>query len=203
MPNREALGGKVLALGGVAAATLQLLLSPGCASPERQVARDTKPVRDAIMNQAAPLTIVLRRSGNELKATIVNRSAVTASVLCDGELQPSRLKLVASDGTRMSAMDGREIEKFDTTPYCGLFRPLAAGRELEIGWVRFNRNGDRFSGTWGPFLFDSLPPGDYQASVEWRSELEQCFDEGSQQMRKVPNLWTGVVRSNELALSLR
>jgi hypothetical protein len=54
----------------------------------------------------------------------------------------------------------------------------------------------------GPFNFEEVPAGDYQAQVTWHSERAQCFDESTRQMRKLPSVWRGLVRSNQVTLHL-
>lgn len=174
-----------------------------CASPQGQAGRDPKAVKETKMKDDNPFEIRLTSHGNDIRAVLVNRSQAALPVLTGADLQPSQLKLISAAGRKPSYFDSRDIKKFDNTPYCHRFQNLAPGRELELGTARFKKSGSEFSASWGPFTFDQLPAGDYRAEVSWRSEYEQCFDESTKQMRKVPSIWTGVVRSNEVSLQLR
>ena len=150
-----------------------------------------------------PFEIRLTGTGSTLKAVLVNRSTSAVPVLHHIDLQPSQLKLLSSAGKKQRYSDNRAVMKFDNTPYCHLWQTLAPGHELELGTVQLKPTAGGYSASWGPYVFETIPAGDYQAQVVWRSELDQCLDEGSTQLRKLPGGWTGVVTSNELALHLR
>jgi hypothetical protein len=134
---------------------------------------------------------------------LVNRSSSNHVLLHDAHLQPSTLELVPPTGSPPKPYDSRMITKFDATPYCQLFLPLRHGTKLVLGSVRFGKSRDGFVGQWGPFNFDEVPAGDYQARVIWHSERAQCFDERIRKMRKLPSVWRGMVRSNQVTLHLR
>jgi hypothetical protein len=150
-----------------------------------------------------PFEIRLTASGSDLKAVLVNLSSTPQRLLCDANLQTSTLELVSSTGSEHKPYDSRRIMKYDTTAYCGLFQPLAPGKKLVLGSVRFRKSRDGFAAQWGPLNFEELPAGDYQAVVSWRGERAQCLDESTQQMRKLPTIWRGFVRSNQVTLRLR
>ena len=149
-----------------------------------------------------PFQIRLIVSGPELKAVLVNRSSSKHMLLHDARLQASTLELIPPIGSRPKPYDSRLIAKYDTTPYCRLFLPLPPGTTFVLGSVRFQRSRDGFVGQWGPFNFDEVPAGDYEARVIWHNELTQCFDESTQKMRKLPSVWRGMVRSNQVTLHL-
>ena len=149
-----------------------------------------------------PFEIRLTASGSELKAVLVNRSSAKQSLLHDAHLQATTLELVPSTGIGAKPYDSRLIMKYDTKPYCQLFQTLAPGKKLELGSVHFQKSRDGFAGQWGPFNFEEVPAGDYQARVTWHSERAQCFDESTRQMRKLPSVWKGLVRSNPVTLHL-
>jgi len=149
-----------------------------------------------------PFEIRLIAKGPELKAMLVSRSAAEQPLLHDAHLQAATLELVSSVGIGPKPYDSRLIMKYDTKPYCQLFQTLSPGKKLELGSVRFQKARDGYAGQWGPFNFEEVPPGDYQARVTWHSDRGQCFDESIRQMRKVPSLWRGMVRSNQVTLHL-
>ncbi len=150
-----------------------------------------------------PFEIRLTASGSDLKAVLVNVSSKDQRVLQDVHLQASTLELISATGSTQKPYDSRMIKKLDTTPYCGLFQPLPPGKKLVLGSVRFRKGRDGYAAQWGPFNFEELPPGDYQARVDWMSERGQCLDESTRQMRKLSPLWRGVVHSNQVTLHLR
>jgi hypothetical protein len=149
-----------------------------------------------------PFEIRLTASGSDLKAALVNRSSAEQRLLHDAHLQAATLELVASTRSGPKPYDSRMIMKYDSTPYCQLFQTLPPGKKVEFGSVRFQRSRDGFAGQWGPFNFEEVPAGDYQARVAWHSERDQCFDESTRQMRKLPSVWRGLVRSNQVTLHL-
>lgn len=149
-----------------------------------------------------PFEIRLTASGSELKAVIVNRSSSEQRLLHDAHLQTATLELVSSTGSQHKPYDSRMIKKYDTTPYCYLVQTLAPGKKLGLGLVRLQKSRDGFAGEWGPFIFEEVPAGDYQARVTWLSERTQCFDASTRQMRKLPSVWRGVVHSNQVTLHL-
>jgi hypothetical protein len=150
-----------------------------------------------------PYEIRLTASGSELKAVLVNHSSAKQVLLHEPHLQASTLELVPPTGSRPKPYDSRMLKKFDTTPYCQLFLTLPPGTKLALGTVRFGKSRDGYTGQWGPFNFDEVPAGDYHAQVVWQSERSQCFDETTRQMRKLPTIWRGVVRSNQIVLHLK
>jgi len=195
---------------GILAATLLCVafaaapsLNVACASQPAKPSPDTRAAKETKMKDDNPFEIRLTGNGAELKAVLVNRSPVARSALCDGELQPSRLEMVASTGKRVKAFDSRDIMKYDNTVHCRLFKSIPPGRDIDIGSARFKKSGNGFAASWGPFHFENLPAGDYKVRVVWSSELEQCFDEDTKQERKIANAWTGRVQSNEVILQLR
>jgi hypothetical protein len=150
-----------------------------------------------------PFEIRLTASGSDLKAVLVNLSSEPQRLLDDPHLQASTLEIVSSARSEHKPYDSRRIMKYDTTPYCGLFQPLPPGKKLVLGSVRFRKSRDGFATAWGPFNFEELPAGDYQARVAWHSERGQCLDESTRQMRKLPSVWRGIVWSNQVTLHLR
>ena len=167
------------------------------ASPTAQSTKETK------MTDEDPFEIRLSGNGPELKAMLVNRSSVPRSALCDGELQPSRLEIVSSTGKRVKAFDSRSIMKYDNTVHCRLFKSVQPGRDLEMGAVKFKKSGEGFEASWGPYRFETVPAGEYKARVIWTSEFDTCFDEETEQQRKLANVWLGRIQSNEVTLLLR
>lgn len=149
-----------------------------------------------------PFEIRLAASGSDLKAVLVNRSSTPQMLLQDAQLQTTTLELLSATGSAHQPYDARMIKKVDNNPYCNLFLTLPPGKKLLLGWVRFKQKRDGFTGEWGPFNFDELPPGKYQAKVTWLSERAQCLDETTRQMRKLPRVWRGVVHSNQVTLHL-
>ncbi len=149
-----------------------------------------------------PFEIRLAAKGTELKAVLVNRSSSKQGVLQEPQVQASTLELVSATGSRPNPFDSRMIKKNDTTSYCQLFLTLPPGTKLVLGSVSFRKSRDGYEGQWGPFNFEELPPGEYQARVIWHSERAQCFDESTRQTRKLPSIWRGVVRSNQVTVRL-
>ena len=149
-----------------------------------------------------PFEIRLTARGPELKAVLVNRSSAEQRLLHANHLQAATLELVPSTGIGPKPYDSRMIMKYDSKPYCQLFQTLPPRKKLELGSVHFQKSRDGFAGQWGPFNFEEVPAGDYQARVTWHSERAQCFDESTRQMRTVPSVWRGLVRSNQVTLHL-
>jgi len=150
-----------------------------------------------------PFEIRLTRKGSELKAVLVSRSAAEQRLLLDPHLQAPTLELISATGSQHKPYDSRMIMKYDTTLYCQLWKTLPPREKLELGSVRFRKSRDGYAGQWGPFNFEEVPAGDYQARVIWHSERAQCLDEATRQMRKLPSVWRGLVRSNQVTLRLR
>jgi hypothetical protein len=162
-----------------------------------------------------PFEIRLSVKGSELKAVLINRTLFEQRLLVDAQLQATTLELVSATGSLQKPYDSRMIQKNDNTPYCQLFQTLAPGKKLELGAVRFQKSRDGYRGAWGPFHFDELPAGEYQARITWQSERSQCLDESTRRMRQLPTatkglvrtteplIWRGIVRSNQLTLRLR
>ena len=149
-----------------------------------------------------PFEIHLTTSGTELKAVLVNVSSSEQKLLHDAHLQAATLELVSATGGQPKPYDSRMIMKFDPTPYCQLFQTLPPGKNLALGSVRFAKSRDGFAGQWGPFNFEEVPTGDYQVRATWRNERVQCLDESTRQMHKLPSVWRGMVRSNQVTLHL-
>jgi len=184
-----------------AALGVAILCGLGCAANQGQ-AGDSIEWR-TMSRTGNPFEIRLIASGYDLKAVLVNRSAVEQRLLHDAHLQAATIEIVSSTtGSRHKPYDSRMIMKYDTTPYCQLFQTLPPGKKLEIGSVHFRKLRDGFAGQWGPFNFEEMPAGDYQARVTWHSDRAQCFDESTRQMRKLPAVWRGLVRSNQVTLHL-
>ena len=150
-----------------------------------------------------PFEIRLTTRGSELRAVLINRSSSEQKLLHSAHLQAATLELISPTGSRHAPYDSRRIMKYDTTPYCHLFQTLAPGKKLELGSVPFRQARDGFAGQWGPFNFEELPAGDYQARVTWLSERAQCVDESPRQTRKLPSVWRGIVHSNPVTLHLQ
>jgi len=150
-----------------------------------------------------PFEIRLTTSGSGLKAMLINHSPSRQVLHHDPRLQAATLELISSTGSEHKPYDARTIMKYDKTPYCELFPTLAPGKKLELGSVRFEKSRDGYRGQWGPFNFEEVPAGDYQVRVTWHSERAHCIDESTRQMRKLPSLWKGIVRSNQVTLRLR
>ena len=183
-----------------AALGVALLCGLGCAANQGQ-AGDSIEWRTG-SRTGNPFEIRLAASGSDLKAVLVNRSSAEQRLLHDAHLQVTTLELVPSTGIGPKPYDSRLIMKYDATPYCHLFQTLPPGKKLELGAVHFGKSRDGYAGQWGPFNFEEVPAGDYQARVTWHSERAQCFDESTRQMRKLPSVWRGLVRSNQVTLHL-
>jgi hypothetical protein len=183
-----------------AALAVAILCGLGCASrgqPGFSIETSTG------LRTGNPFEIRLTVSGSELKAMLVNRSSSRQMLIHDAQLQASTLELIAPTGSEHKPYDSRTIMKYDKTPYCRLFPTLAPGKKMEIGSSRFGKSRDGYRGQWGPFHFEDLPAGDYLVRVTWLSERAQCLDEETRQMRKLPSIWRGIVRSNQVTLRLR
>jgi hypothetical protein len=150
-----------------------------------------------------PFEIRLKGSGPELKAVLVNVSSSEQKLLHEPHLQATTLELISATGSEHKPYDSRKIMKVDAMPYCHLFQTLARGKKRELGAVRFRKLRDGFAGQWGPFHYEEVPAGIYQARIIWQSERAQCFDESIRQMRKLPTIWRGIVRSNQITVRLR
>jgi hypothetical protein len=174
-----------------------------CASPPNQTGRDEQQAKEARMKDGQPFEIQLTCSGAGVKAVLINRSQAALPVMRDVNQQPSQLKLVSAEGKKVRYFDDRALMKFDNTPYCYLFGSLAPKEKLELANARFTKAEGGYAASWGPYSFDKVPPGEYRAQVTWRSELEACFDEETQQLRKLPGAWLGTVQSNEVTLKLK
>jgi hypothetical protein len=183
-----------------AALSVAILCGLGCAANQGQ-AGDSIEWRTG-SRTGNPFEIRLAASGSDLKAVLVNRSTAEQRLLHDAHLQATTLELVPSTGIGPKPYDSRLIMKYDATPYCQLFQTLPPGKKLELGSARFGKSRDGYAGQWGPFNFEEVPAGDYQARVTWHSERAQCFDESTRQMRKLPSVWRGMVRSNQVTLHL-
>jgi len=149
-----------------------------------------------------PFEIRLIANGPALEAVLISHSPSAQKLLHNAHMQPATLELIASTGSRHKPFDPRKLMKVDTTPYCHLFQTLAPHSKLELSAVSFRRSRDGYEGQWGPFNFEELPPGDYQARVTWLSERGECVEENPRQTRKLPGVWRGVVHSNQVTLHL-
>jgi hypothetical protein len=149
-----------------------------------------------------PFEIRLTSGDAALKAVLVNRSSSDQMLLHSAQMQPSTLEITSATGSLHKPYDSRKIGKLDATPYCHLFLPIGPGKKMLLAGMHFRKSRDGYSGEWGPFNFDELPAGDYQVRVVWYSERTQCLDEGTGKMRRLPSVWRGIVRSNQVTLHL-
>jgi len=150
-----------------------------------------------------PFEIRLTVRGSNLEAVLVNRSSEKHLLLHDARLQVSTLELVPPIGGPPKPYDSRLISKYDTKLYCHLFVPLRPGTKFKLGSAQFQKKREGFTGQWGPYIFDEVPAGEYKARVIWHNERDACYDESIQKMRKLPDVWRGMVRSNQVTLRLR
>lgn len=158
---------------------------------------------DTGLKTGNPFEIRLSASRAELRAVLVNRASSEQRLLHEPHLQASTLELISATGSQHKPYDSRMLKKLDTTPYCYLFQALGSGKKRALGSARFSRARDGYTGQWGPFSFDELPAGEYRARVIWHSERAQCHDPSTRQTRKLPSVWRGIVRSNQVTLRLR
>jgi hypothetical protein len=191
--------------GVLAVTALATILSLGIPNAAARTAAgaNAEADKEATIKNENPFEIQLSNNGMNLKAVLINRSGSARSVLCDGLLQPSRLEIVSSRGESVKSFDSREVMKYDNTFHCRLLKSIPPGQSTEIGSARFQKSGKGFRAGWGPFEFGDLPAGDYRARVVWVSELGQCFDEDTNEMRTAAVVWMGRVESNEVTLRLR
>ena len=178
-----------------------ILCGLGCAENQRQAGFSIG--AESGSRTGNPFEIRLKTSGSGLTAVLINRSSSEQMLLHGPYLQVSTLELVSSTGSVHKPYDSRLMMKYDPTLYCELFRTVASKKKLELGSIKFRQTRDGFSGQWGPFNFDELPAGDYQARVTWLSDRGQCLDEATRKLRKLPTVWRGVVHSNQVTLHLR
>jgi hypothetical protein len=149
-----------------------------------------------------PFEIRVTTRGPELKAVLINHSSTEQRLLYSNHLQTTKLELISETGSVQKPYDSRKIQKYDTKPYCYLFQKLGPGKKRQLGSVGFKKLRDGYSGQWGPFNFEEIPAGKYQARIIWQSEITQCFDESVDKMREVSPVWRGIVRSNQVTLRL-
>jgi hypothetical protein len=183
-----------------AALGVALLGGLGCATKQGQ-AGDSIEWRTG-SRTGNPFEIRLTTHGSGLKAVLINRSSKEQRLLHSTQLQAAKLELVSATSSGPKPYDSRLIMKSDTKPYCQLFQTLPPGKKLDFGSVTFQKSRDGFAGQWGPFNFEEVPAGDYQVRVTWHSERAQCYDESTRQMLKLPSVWMGLVRSNQVTLHL-
>ena len=177
-----------------------MLCGLGCAAKQGQ-AGDSIEWRTG-SKTGNPFEIQLIVVGPELKAVLINRSKTDQLLLHAVHLQAATLELVSSTRSGPKPYDSRLIMKLDPKPYCQLFQTLPPGKKLELGTVRFKESRDGLAGQWGPFNFEEVPAGEYQARVSWHNERTNCFDESTREVRKLPAVWRGLVRSNLVTLHL-
>jgi hypothetical protein len=183
-----------------AALGVAVVLAVGCAATQGQAGFSIEATSGR--RTGNPFEIRLASGDAALKAVLVNRSSSDQLLLHDSHLQASTLEIISPTGSVHKPYDSRKIGKLDATPYCHLFLPIGPGKKMLLAGMHFRKSRDGYSGEWGPFNFDELPAGDYQVRVVWYSERTQCLDEGTGKMRRLPSVWRGIVRSNQVTLHL-
>lgn len=153
------------------------------------------------MSTAAPIELRLRVDpGPTLTAELHNASPAPLSVVTDSVLQPAELVLTGPSGA-VTPFDTREIQKFDNTVHEASFTTVAPGATVPLGTGKVTGSGGNASLQWGPFRFESLPPGAYRAKVVLKSTITEYVDDAGQRVKKA-DAWTGTVTSPEVALQV-
>ena len=156
------------------------------------------------MNSQAPLALELQLTkGPGLSARLVNQGPAARPVLHDLRLQPSRLVLRNAAGDTLEPFDRRALMKFDNTLYCDAFKALPPGQALELGAERFEKSGGAWKITWGPYEYDALPAGRYNAWLAWESVAAECQESADATPRPVAGVWLGTTESNPVEVTLK
>lgn len=163
-----------------------------------------KQVQEVPVQNHVPFEIRLKAlKGPGLAAWLINRAPTPLPVLHDLRLQASRLVLRGADGVEVEPFDRRALMKFDPRVYCNLFRPLAPGGDLKLAEIRFEKEDDAWTLTWGPYAFEELTAGSYTARISWTSAAADCQDDAEAEPHPVPGVWLGTVTSNEVTVVLK
>jgi hypothetical protein len=165
------------------------------AAPQRKTAKR--------MHPPSPLEIrLLVTPAPALRATLANISTGPLMVLHDRNLQPSQPVLATLAGEEVPFSDQRRIQKFDLTPYRGLYRKLGSGEELLLWEEKFQWADASYHLQWGPFEALGIAPGIYMASIRWSSVLTNWVDSETHQGGKWKDIWLGELTSNRVQFAL-
>lgn len=171
----------------------------------RLLAMQTAPRRKTAKAMHPPTPLELRllvTGGPALRASLVNISAGPHVVLHERNLQPSRPVLATLAGVEVPFSDQRRIQKFDRTPYRGLYRKLERGEELLLWEEKFQWADASYHLQWGPFEALGIAPGIYMASIRWSSVLTNWVDSETNQSGKWKDIWLGELTSNQVQFAL-
>ncbi len=192
---KEASSAAATRSGAPTAATAPV--TPGGPSPSQPTS--SVPTK-APMNNAT-FEIHLRvEPGPRLVAVLHNASSAPHAVVADSQLQAAELVLVGPKGAA-TAFDTRSVEKFDNTVHEYSFTTVAGGADAPLGDAKVQGSGGSAVLQWGPFRFESLPPGSYKAHVVLDSVLNEYQDDNHKRVKKA-DAWVGKVTSNEVTFQV-
>jgi hypothetical protein len=150
----------------------------------------------------APFAIELVLVGSaSLRASLRNRSTSAQRVLHDPLRQPSRL-LLRGPGGEVPSFDTRSVMKFDNTVETEDYAVLEPGGSVPLGEASFERSGIGWRIRWGPFEFEDLRAGAYEARVAFSSERADAVDPESGEAARVTGVWLGRVESPAVRVTL-
>ncbi|OFZ12229.1 MAG: hypothetical protein A2Z20_04215 [Bdellovibrionales bacterium RBG_16_40_8] len=64
-----------------------------------------------------------------------------------------------------------------------------------MGSIEFKKTKKRFNGTWGPFEFNNLESGSYDAKIIWVNDIDSCTDDKMKKVQRLPSIWLGQIES--------
>lgn len=150
---------------------------------------------------AVKLELTYADRERKLTASLVNDLPRAIEVVA-GDLQPCELALTGPRGAAPAA-DSRNVRKYDATVYRRSFQTVPSGGRLVLVEQSFEpRGASAWSLSWGPFVFENLAPGPWEAVATFDSLLDRWFDEESRTMETNRNAWTGQLRSNAVQCRL-
>jgi hypothetical protein len=153
--------------------------------------------------KAKAVKLELTYAGRERKltASLVNDLPRAIEVVA-GDLQPCQVALTGPHGAAPAA-DSRNVRKYDVTVYRRSFQTVPSGGRLVLVERSFEpRGASAWSLSWGPFVFENLAPGVWEAVATFDSVLDDWFDEASRTMQPNRNAWTGQLRSDAVECRL-
>lgn len=146
---------------------------------------------------AGPLELELRlENGNRLVAVLRNNGSKPYAVVADTGIQPVALLLTGPQG-EVKPFDSRMVQKFDRTVRENTFTTLAPGATEQVQFANVQGGALR----WGPFQFESLPPGNYKARAILDSQIAD-YSDGNGGSTKKADAWIGKVTSNEVSFQI-
>lgn len=160
------------------------------------------PGAPALAGTPPPLELKLVMALPGVHAMLVNRSTHAQPYLHHGLIQPCQLLLRDAAGKQHKPRDTRDSKEYDATVTRKMYRTLKPGKQAALVSAAFQSTEQGFELRWGPYLFQGLRPGRYQATATLPSQRDRWLDRASGKRGKVSGLWRGRLVSAAVSFDL-